>query len=393
MKRFLQALSITSILGFALYQPARACNLSDYNLVSITTTAGPTYTIVTRLCIGYGRTGVVFGADGPTNGLFSLAIYDNASAAAIQAALVSWAPYYLLVGTAQNTFAIPPGPTAFTADPGLGIGAGQAGPGFGAGEKDNIFYMDPIGCYCLDYTCISTTADCGNVGQLCQNITLVYTGIYPDSVRALGIEGSVPFGGCWPNSDMRISFSTLPVIWGDFTGTTGNGGINLTWETQQETHSKKFIITRAEGYTGEFAEIGTLNAAGDSDTKLSYKFFDPNPTPGLNAYQLKQLDEDGNMMESSTIYVNYAAPLDIALERAYPNPVTDRLNLLITSDKETAATVTLVNAEGKSMQAGVREMLVGANEFTVDMANLAPGVYFLRISTSSGTLEHKVLKF
>lgn len=390
MKSKLLCLSFLALLLGTGGQVGKSCNLSSYTLVSFTTTAGPTYTIVTQLCIGYGRTGVVFGADGPTNGSFNLAIFDNAGDAAIQAALVSWAPYSTAMGTAMNTTALPPGPTIFTADPMLG--GGQYGSGFGIGDNDNIFWIDPVGCFCLDYTCISSTIDCGNVGQICQNITLVYSGIYPDSIRALGIEGAAPFGGCWPNSDMVINLSALPVVWGDFTGVNQNGGVDLNWDTHQEHNTKDFVVTRARGYTGEFTEVGRLAAKGESSSKQSYSFFDANPLPGVNAYQLQQVDADGQVTESPVIYVNYTAPLGISIEQMYPNPVVDRLNLLLTSDQEQGAELRLMNSGGQVLFKGNLQLLVGANESQLDMSSFGAGIYFLQVKTAAGTLEKKVIK-
>lgn len=378
--------------------PARACNLSSYTLVSATVTSGPTYTFVTQLCIGYGRTGVVFGADGPTNAFFTITVFSGQyTPAAMQAALVGWT-YNLVQGTGQNTAAVPIGPRTFTADPSLndpnnGYFYGPNGVGFTLdNEVDNIFYADPSACYCGDYTCISTTADCGNVGQICQNITLTYSGIYPDSLRALGIEGAAPFGGCWPNSDMLIVLPVLPLVWGDFVGVSDNGGVNLTWDTYEENGTKDFVVTRAQGFTGEFTEVGRVKAKGETDGKTNYTFFDAHPLPGLNAYQLQQIDEDGQMTESAVIYVQYSAPLGLSITRLYPNPVQDELNVFLSSDEDQAASLSLSNEMGQVIWSEETSLQTGANEHRIDLSSRAAGIYFLKVKTANAALETKVLK-
>jgi Secretion system C-terminal sorting domain len=387
-QRLLKAFAVLGLIT-GLHTTGTACNNSSFTLVSNVVTAGPTYTITTQLCIGYGRTGVVFGADAPTNGFFSIGVWSTNLG--IMGALQSWAPYYLANGTALNPPPLmPPGPVAFNSDP--MNGNGQIGPGFGAGEADNIFFADPV-CACFDYTCIISTVNCGNAGSLCQNLTFVYFGIRPDSLRALGIEGLAPFGGCWPNPDMLINLSTLPVVWGEFTGTSSNGGVNLTWNTHQERNAKKFVVNRAKGYSEEFNEVGTLDAAGNSSVAKTYSFFDPNPSPGVNAYNLHQIGEDGNVEQSQTIYVTYTAPTAVSVEKYFPNPVTDKLNVLLNSDQEMPATLTLVNIEGKVASTKTVTLLIGANEESLVMTDLLPGIYFLRISTFEGTIEKKILKF
>ncbi|MEM7038914.1 MAG: HYR domain-containing protein, partial [Bacteroidota bacterium] len=95
-------------------------------------------------------------------------------------------------------------PSAVTGDttqcPHVGV---QVGPNLGA--QDVIFYTPP-GNPC-DFTCVSTTAQCGNVHQQCEQYMFRVPSL-PDSICVAGVEGAGnPFAGCFGNPDMCIVFS------------------------------------------------------------------------------------------------------------------------------------------------------------------------------------------
>jgi Secretion system C-terminal sorting domain len=390
MKKLLLKSLLLIIFSATISPNTKACDNSSYTLVSFVTTPGPIYTITTQLCIGGGRSGVVFGAGGPTSGFFSVAVWSSAGAG-IQAALTGWT-INLLPGTALNIPpAMPPGVVAFNANPLFGYG--PFGPGFTLGESDNIIYGDP-NCGCLDYACIFSTAGCGNVSSFCQNIVLTYAGIYPDSICVLGIEGLAPLGGCGCGTDMGIVLTPpLPVVWGDFSGLPSNDGVNLSWQAQTEPNTNEIVITRAFGHSNAFTEIARIPSNDDGGAHGEYSFFDSSPIRGLNAYKLMQTDENGNRSESKTIYVSYMAPTAMSLEKAFPNPVTENLNVTVSSHKEMMAALSLYNAEGKLMQTREMQLFTGVNDDVLKMTDLSPGIYFLRVTTDEGTIEKKILKY
>lgn len=81
--------------------------------------------------------------------------------------------------------------------------------------------------------------------------------------------------------------------------------------------------------------------------------------------------------EISTVEVG-VADIPITLEAAvYPNPVTDRLTLRV-DDSETTLRYTLTDANGRAI---VADNIVEP-QTSIEMANLAQGVYFLRIDDS-----------
>lgn len=162
----------------------QACNHSSYTLNSVTQ-SGSVYTVNSVLCIGYGRTGLTYGANGNTGWYFNLAIYGNCS------------PIY---HTPTITGPNPPNVT---------YGSVLAGfpNAYGYGEDEDIIYYDTTGND-ANITCIATTLGCGTPGGWCIPIRIDFNGCLPDSIRAYGIEG---YGSCDMESDMIIVFSVLPI--------------------------------------------------------------------------------------------------------------------------------------------------------------------------------------
>lgn len=79
---------------------------------------------------------------------------------------------------------------------------------------------------------------------------------------------------------------------------------------------------------------------------------------------------------------------DIALE-AYPNPVADRLTLRVAEAQSSALRYTLTDANGRTIAA---DNITNA-QTGIEMGNLVPAVYFLRIDDSDTAVKtFKIVK-
>ena len=97
----------------------------------------------------------------------------------------------------------------------------------------------------------------------------------------------------------------------------------------------------------------------------------------------------GTGVASKTITVTQDITTDLTTETnntitIYPNPVTDRLQV---SGIKGVAKLTITDIYGKS----VLYKEITDNEY-VSMASLHSGMYIVKVSTSEGTFEKKVLK-
>ncbi|WP_293301834.1 T9SS type A sorting domain-containing protein [Pedobacter sp. UBA4863] len=91
--------------------------------------------------------------------------------------------------------------------------------------------------------------------------------------------------------------STLPVSLTSFTAKANQQNIDLAWNTASEKDNSHFDILRSgDGKT--FSKIGEVKGAGNSSTAKNYAFTDKDALPGVNYYQLKQVDNNGSSTTS-----------------------------------------------------------------------------------------------
>lgn len=88
------------------------------------------------------------------------------------------------------------------------------------------------------------------------------------------------------------SLATLPVSLTSFTAKANQQNVDLAWNTASEKDNSHFDILRSgDGKT--FSKIGEVKGAGNSSTAKNYAFTDKDALPGVNYYQLKQVDNGG----------------------------------------------------------------------------------------------------
>ena len=375
------ALKTALLLGLlGIFMPSRslACNLTHTTLLSLNT-SGPNPVVNARLCIGAGRTGAVNGADGDTFD-FAWGFFRAAG------------PINVLSFTPVNITSIFRACTM----PGFDIGPV---PGAPFDTKATIYYaMDPyadpdcgVG---PGFTCITSTVLCGPEHQECFNFSFTLSAV-PDSIRVFGVEGGGnPVAGCYPNPDMLINLTALPVVWGEFRGTSLPEGNRLDWSTLQETNNDHFEVLRSTDGQN-FSAISTLDsdAQGGEQKQRNYTFLDANPPQGPAQYRIRQVDQNGRTDETEVVVLNYTAPAGLEWNTVGPVPTHDVVNLRFLSEKTRTMRLTLVDMGGKVVQQQSLTAQVGSNTLDLDMSTLNAGMYFLRLQGPDGKLDYKVMKF
>lgn len=76
--------------------------------------------------------------------------------------------------------------------------------------------------------------------------------------------------------------------------------------------------------------------------------------------------------------------------KVFPNPASDMLNLHIKNDKALDAAVRIVTVDGKEMMNQTFKTSNGLETMTLDVANLAAGMYFVKVSTVEGIVVEKL---
>lgn len=392
IKYFTRTCILVALTLATMFAPTtgKSCNLTSFTLNSIQQ-VGPDWVTTATLCIGAGVTGFVQGADQLSSTMAAF-FYGPAGPALVVTASAPAA----ITSTFRNCTMvnIPNGGPI----PGC-ISPDTCGPPFYDDIDDAIWFSDffcdafpPCNPPCdLGFTCVLTTALCGNVHQDCFVMSFT-TNVRPDSIRIVGAEGAgLAFSGCYPNPDMLIDLTSLPVSWGEVFG-VANEGMNIVhWSTIMEQNSAGFELLRANP-AGEYVKIGEVPSKGDGNEKREYSFKDFNPYLGENLYKVRQIDNDGNTSESEVVVLSYVAPSDFAWSSVGPVPTAGKVTANFVSEKDRALTAYVSNTEGRVVYSQAVSALVGTTSLEIDLSNFAPGVYFLQLAGPEGKLVHKLVK-
>lgn len=175
--------------------------------------------------------------------------------------------------------------------------------------------------------------------------------------------------------DYFIEFEApLPVTLVSFDAKKSEHNVLLSWTTTAETNSDRFEIQRSTNGRS-WTAIGSLAAPGESQGKKEYTFTDELPSEGENIYRLKMLDRDGTFAYSSLRSVSF----NFGLVTVYPNPAHSKVTLRVSGEIRKLA---VYNANGTSVLNAD-----GPAGKTLDVSNLAAGIYTLSVQMRDGTVK------
>jgi hypothetical protein len=205
-------------------------------------------------------------------------------------------------------------------------------------------------------------------------VTPAYTGFYITSQAQ-----SIPF---FPATNLPNY--CYPVEFVSFTAMQQGASIALRWVTASELNNYGFTIERRylENNTADWEDIGFVQGKGNSNTDVSYLFFDTElPGPGKYEYRLRQQDFDGSINRTPVRQVEYIlGARAFGLDPAYPNPVSSSsaqgtvLRFSLTEQSETRLVV--MNTLGQVV-AELTKMNYPAGTYSQSWfpRNLPPGMY------------------
>ncbi len=186
----------------------------------------------------------------------------------------------------------------------------------------------------------------------------------------------------------------LPVTLVSFDAKPENKTIQLSWKTTTESNSNYFLVQRSAD-AQEFAEIGQVEAAGDSDGMRSYGFTDNIPFAHAMSpvyYRLKQVDRDGAYTFSRIVAVQMHDGSGTERIMLLGNPVRDQLRLQYRSESNEKVIIRLRDATGRLLYDTDRQVSPGEQEFSLSMQKLPPGLYLAEVSAAGERKVFKVVK-
>lgn len=204
-------------------------------------------------------------------------------------------------------------------------------------------------------------------------VTTTYTVTIPDPCT----------GPIYYNMTINVDCTVLPVSLLSFDAILVGDKTHLVWVTAQETNSNFFtVLSSTDGI--HFTPIGTVKAAGNSQSVKAYTFDDPTAVSGTVYYQLIPTDLDGSTYESpiKSVSLNNASIL-------VGNSVFEDETTVLLAGTTDWIQITVLDMLGRTLQEIYKEKASGAIQLGQD---LAPASYLLRVQTERKVESFKITK-
>jgi len=172
----------------------------------------------------------------------------------------------------------------------------------------------------------------------------------------------------------------LPLHFISFEALNNNGFVKLKWKTADEINVNRYVVE--ESINGNlFIEIKNINANNRSGTNL-YSFTRPTEINNNTYFRIKIVNANGKIEYSNIILVKLATK-EVTI---YPNPVSNTLNI---SGVKNTTSYRIMNAMGQV----VLMQNTTSSSFSIDVANLQSGLYFIEIvSTDKTSVKQTFIK-
>ncbi len=192
----------------------------------------------------------------------------------------------------------------------------------------------------------------------------------------------IPSFSRWTLSSMA---NPLPVLFTFFNLKCEGIKILINWKTAQEQNSSHFNIEKStDGVL--WTVMGTLPAAGNSNTEKNYLFTDNNPVQN-SFYRIAQYDINGSVKYTG-ILRSSCNTVDVF--NVWPNPFTDMININITTGNYSQATISVLDSKGALVKKQTATLLSGNNLLNVYLKGLAAGSYQLSVEWNNGQMKKTV---
>lgn len=320
--------------------------------------------------------------------------------AAVSASLTAGNTYVLTIGTFSNTLPALPASYRITISTASG----------GVAYQPNQLFTNPGAGYNYGYVVVNNatnnivyigaSSDLSNSSTFPAGQYTVYGLSYATSISNLSsyVGGSFsalvnqlmnnPTTFCADLSKNSVTVNvtgTFPVQFTALQARKQGEKALLEWGTLSEQNTDKFIVQRSARGDNFSTELGSVKAAGSSNTEKHYSFVDAAPIQGWNYYRIKQMDVDGRYTFSNVAALNYNKAGSVLL--VYPNPAKDNLTLEYTSARSGKVTVQLIDTKGAVLLSKVFAVVAGKNQQNINVSNLSQGMYLLKYVDSDGTVS------
>lgn len=197
----------------------------------------------------------------------------------------------------------------------------------------------------------------------------------------------------WGEFAVGIADNTpVPITLINLRATHKNGYNVISWETVNEINSFGFDVEfSTNGLT--YSKVGTVLSMatnGSSNDKLSYQYNHLQQPKGF--YRLKLMDKDGRYKYSSVLKLNDVVVLTAEV---YPTITNSNVTVQITSEKNTTATIYVIDVNGRILSSKLTQVFAGTSTTNLSLQQYANGTYFIKVEVDNAksTQLNKVVKY
>ncbi len=190
--------------------------------------------------------------------------------------------------------------------------------------------------------------------------------------------------------------AVLPVELASFSATQVGEGVLLLWETMSEKNCEYFAVQKSNDGI-KFETIGRVRGSGSSDSQNNYSFTDRTPLSSPNGeeiweeevyYRLQQVDYDGGYTYSNVLPVN----INWTAVRVYPSVVGNELYCELLYRENGDPDVSITGILGNALKYYKEKSMSGNDRLVLDVSDLSPGIYFLKINSVKHPVQFKFIK-
>lgn len=180
----------------------------------------------------------------------------------------------------------------------------------------------------------------------------------------------------------------LPVTLATFSAQRLNKVSLLSWSTQFENNSSRFVVERSKD--GRiYTSIGEVAAAGNSTVVRRYSLTDSKPFKGNNYYRLRIIDKDNQFRLSDIQRLKNDGTTGITI---FPNPVRDKLTISINADKVSEGQLIITDVSGKAVYSKAVRILDGNTIVPLELNSIAAGTYLFKLQLKDEVIIQKFNK-
>lgn len=234
-------------------------------------------------------------------------------------------------------------------------------------------------------------------GFVWTGLTTSYEGTY-ESGYATATTGNIPFSGTRATDRKIVTFAStkakellLPIELVEFSAHCNGNLVEISWATASERNNNHFVVEKSYDAV-KFAAIAQVAGAGNSIERIDYGHTDNDYYGGDVYYRLYQVDYDGTRTYSEIISVSCNDTENDPNVSIFPNPFSSDVTIVLEHFRNEPATIEIYDVMGKAIKYVKVESTYNEYETTLNLEELPAGIYTVRVSTSSATLNRQITK-